>query len=95
MGVPQNHVEAMKWYRKAAKQSYLGVAYDNGEGVPEDSVQAYAWFSVCAAKTSEYGYSGDAKKNKGILKKSMTPAQIAEAQKLSSELWEKYVVPFQ
>jgi hypothetical protein len=25
----------------------------------------------------------------------MTPTQIAEAQKLSSELWEKYVVPFQ
>jgi hypothetical protein len=25
----------------------------------------------------------------------MTPAQIAEGQKLSSELWEKYVVPFQ
>jgi hypothetical protein len=27
--------------------------------------------------------------------KSMTPTQIAEAQKLSLELWEKYVVPFQ
>ena len=37
----------------------------------------------------------DAKKNKGILKKEMTREQIAEAQKLSSEYWEKYVVPFQ
>jgi len=29
------------------------------------------------------------------MEKEMTIAQIAEAQKLSSELWEKYVVPFQ
>jgi hypothetical protein len=36
-----------------------------------------------------------AKRDKRIVKKQMTPAQIAEAQKLSSELWEKYVVPFQ
>ncbi|MFP6771290.1 MAG: hypothetical protein VCE74_02965 [Alphaproteobacteria bacterium] len=36
-----------------------------------------------------------AKKAKGELTKLMTPAQIVEAQKLSRELWEKYVVPFQ
>jgi len=35
------------------------------------------------------------KKGKEIMAKHMTPAQIAEAQKLSSDLWEKYVVPFQ
>ena len=33
-------------------------------------------------------------KNKKNVAKAMTPAQIAEAQKLSRELWEKYVVPF-
>ena len=27
--------------------------------------------------------------------RNMTPAQIAEAQKLSRELWDKYVAPFQ
>jgi len=37
----------------------------------------------------------DAKKYKGIIKKQMTRAQIAKAQELSSELWEKYVMPFQ
>jgi len=36
-----------------------------------------------------------AKENKVIIRKLMAPPQIAEAQKLSSELWEKYVVPFQ
>ena len=33
------------------------------------------------------------KKIKGTLNKTMTREQIAEAQKLSSELWEMYVVP--
>ena len=35
-----------------------------------------------------------AKKGKEIAAKLMAPAQIAEAPKLSRELWEKYVVPF-
>jgi TPR repeat protein len=64
--------------------------YYNGEGVLEDYVQAYAWWSIAATQGI-----ADAKKNKGIIKKKMTREQIAEAQKLSSELWEKYVVPFQ
>ena len=29
------------------------------------------------------------------MEKVMTRARLAEAQKLSSEYWEKYVVPFQ
>ena len=37
----------------------------------------------------------EAKKNKDIIKGWITPTQIAEGQKLSSEYWEKYVVPFQ
>ena len=64
--------------------------YANGEGVLEDYVQAYAWWSVAATRGNK-----DAKKYKDIIKKQMTRAQIAKAQELSSELWEKYVVPFQ
>ena len=36
-----------------------------------------------------------AKKSAGIVEAMLTPQQIADTQKLSSELWEKYVVPFQ
>ena len=36
-----------------------------------------------------------AKKGAGIVEAMLTPQQIAETQKLSSVLWEKYVVPFQ
>ena len=53
-------------------------------------MKAYAWWSISAKQGRK-----NAKKNKAITKEEMTPAQIAEAQKLSSEYWEKYVVPFQ
>jgi len=52
-------------------------------------VLAYAWVSIAAARGQEGG-----KLVKEIIVKGMTPAQIAEAQKLSRELWEKYVLPY-
>jgi hypothetical protein len=64
--------------------------YDDGEGVPEDDAKAVHWYR----KAAEQGRKV-AKKNKGIIQKEMTPDQVAAAQELSSELWEKYVVPFQ
>ena len=39
-GVPENHTEAVNWYRKAAEQGHvsaqfaLGLMYVNGEGCP-------------------------------------------------------------
>lgn len=84
-GVPQNDAEAVKWYRLAAEQgddsaqNNLGHMYGRGQGVPEDFVQAYKWTNLAAAQGNE-----NAKYNKEIVRKSMTPAQIAEAQKLSS-----------
>ena len=95
-GVSKDEAKAAYWYRKAAErgnkkaQSNLGVLFAQGLGVLEDYVQAYAWWSIAATRGNT-----KAKENKSKLKRKMTPAQIAEAQKLSSELWEKYVVPFQ
>ncbi|MFP6705914.1 MAG: hypothetical protein VCE75_07765, partial [Alphaproteobacteria bacterium] len=84
------------WYTKAAKQgsalaqTNLAMRYMAGKGVPENDVRAYAWSSIAAAQGGPI-----APKIKETAAKYMTPAQIAEGQKLSSELWEKYVVPFQ
>ena len=64
--------------------------YANGEGVPEDDVQTYAWFNVAAAQGSDV-----AKKNKEITAESMTNEGRARAQQLAREYWEKYVLPFQ
>ena len=65
---------------KAGAQFNLGVMYYKGEGVLEDYVRAYAWLSIAEAQR-------DAGKRKWVVAKRMTPAQIAEAQKLSRELW--------
>ena len=71
-------------------QRNLGGMHLRGEGVPEDYVRAYAWFSIAAAQGDAHG-----KKAKELFAQLINPAQISEAQKLSRELWEKYVVPFQ
>jgi len=64
--------------------------YAKGLGVPDDYVRGYARVSIAAARGR-----ADGKKAKAIIAKHMTPAQIAEGQKLSRELWGKYIVPFQ
>ena len=85
-GVSKNYKEALKWFTKAAEQGYaiaqnnLGMLYCHGLGVPQSFVKAYMWFCLAAAK----GYL-DATYNRDIIVKNMTPAQIAEAQKLASE----------
>ena len=63
----------------AQAQSNLGVMYNNGEGVPEDYVRAYAWCNLAAAQ----GYE-PAVKAKASLRERMTAKQIARAQELSS-----------
>ncbi len=87
-GVPENDAEAVKWYRKAAEQGdasaqlNLGFMYYKGTGVPENDVKAYQWFSLAAAQGNSTAQS-----NKPIIAKLMTPAQIAEAQRLSTECY--------
>ena len=55
-GVPQNHAEAVKWYRKAAEQDdaraqySLGFMYDLGRGVPQDDTEALKWYVLAAAR---------------------------------------------
>ena len=92
-GVPQDYAAAMKWYRLAADQgnakaqSNLGVMYGNGQGVPQDYVQAHLWWSLAAAGGDKDALKNNALKNRDIVAAKMTPAQIAEAQKLASA-WE-------
>jgi TPR repeat protein len=83
-GVPQDYAEAAKWFRLAADQGLayaqfnLGVMYANGEGMPRDYILAYKWFSMSAAKGNK-----EAVKDREDIAEFMTPAQIAEAQKLA------------
>lgn len=59
-GVPQNYIEAVKWYRLAAlqgnalAQSHLGEIYDTGKGVPEDDAEAVKWYRLAAEQGSAF-----------------------------------------
>jgi TPR repeat protein len=85
-GVPQSDVEAATWYRRAADQgepwaqTNLGVKYAKGQGVPRDYVTAYMWFDLSAAQGDQAAVS-----NRDAAARRMTPAQIAEAEKLARE----------
>jgi uncharacterized protein len=87
LGVPQDYAEALKWCRKAAEQGYagaqglLGYWYERGQGVPQDYVQAHMWFNLAASHERVSG----AVEERDKLASKMTPAQIAEAQKLARE----------
>ena len=54
--------------------------YSQGRGVPKDFVQAYRWYTLAASQGDDL-----AGKFKNHLEKSMTPAQLAEAQRLARE----------
>lgn len=53
-GVPQNYVEAMKWFRKAAEQghanaqNYIGHCHYCGFGVRQDYTESVKWFRKAA-----------------------------------------------
>jgi len=85
-GVPKDKAMSLVWHRKAAEQGYapsqgiLGFMYSWGEGVPQDYVMAHMWYNLTAAQ-------GDSEDRKILdnLSLRMTPAQIAEAQRLARE----------
>jgi TPR repeat protein len=91
-GVPQDYVEAVKWLRRAAEQGFadaqdsLARMYVQGQGVPKDYVQAHMWFNLAASRFSgEAGHINFDAAASDSLAEEMTPAQIAEAQRLARE----------
>jgi len=71
-GMPQDYVEALKWFRLAADQGqanaqcFLGLMYFEGRGVPQN-------------------YVSDAAEYRQALTTKMTSAQVAEARRLARE----------
>jgi len=65
-------------------QSQLGWLYRVGQGVPQDNVRAYMWFNIATAHST-----GDEQKqaaeNRDDVARRMTPAQIAEAKRLTQQ----------
>jgi TPR repeat protein len=79
-GVPLDYAQSVKWYLLAADQGNtdaqiaLGFLYKYGEAVRFDYVQSYKWFELAGSVS-----------DRDIVATMMTPAQIAEAQKLARE----------
>ncbi len=90
-GVPQDDVEAVKWYRRAAEQGHaaaqynLGGMYSQGQGVPQDDVLSYMWLNLAASRFPPGKDRDKAVEGRDAVAERMTPAQIAEAQKLARE----------
>ena len=92
-GVPQDNTKAAKWYRRAAEQGIpeaqvnLGLMYYNGQGVPQDYILAHMWLNLAAAQypASAKKTLNDAVHYKDTVDSLMTPAQIAEAERLARE----------
>jgi TPR repeat protein len=88
--VPQDYAAAVALFRRGAEQgsascqTLLGGMYARGQGVPQDFVQAHMWYNLAAARSDGRGADYDrAERDRTAMK--MTPAQIAEAQKLARE----------
>ena len=60
--------------------------YEHGQGVPQDYVSAHMWLNLAAAPQATDSAARDqAAKERDMLAAKMTPAQIAEAQRIASE----------
>jgi len=92
-GVSQDDVEAAKWCRRAAEQGnamaqmLLGAIYHNGQGVPQDYVQAQMWLTLVGDGFSPSRQSNreTAESLRKVVVAKMTEPQIAQAERLVRE----------
>lgn len=84
----QDHVEAVKWFARAADQGHLesqfllGQCCELGRGVQQDQVEAYKWYNLAAALG--HAKAGEARDK---LARFMNPQQITEGQRRATELY--------
>lgn len=87
-GVLQDDAEALAWYERAARQGNawgqrnLGLMLRDGKGVPRDPIRAHAWLNLAGA--AEEPHPG-ASKDRDELAEGLSPAQLADAQRLARE----------
>ena len=83
-GILENNQAALKWYTLAAAQGValaqnaLGVIHLQGDGVLKDINRGHMWLILSAYNGSDLGA-----KNRDAITKQMTPAGIAETQKMA------------
>jgi len=89
-GVTQDYKEAVRLYGLAAAQGFataqynLGLMYAKGDGVIQDNIYAHMWLNIAASSGL-----ASAVKNRDIVAKTMTAADISKAQGLARECVKK------
>ncbi len=66
-------------------QNNLGFMYSEGQGVPQDYVQAHMWFNLAASRFPPGTDRDQAVKNRDLAARRMTPADVSKAQRLARE----------
>ncbi len=99
LGIEEDDTKAKFWFAKAAEQGLseaqfnLALMYAKGEGVPQDMVTALKWLDLSLASSEPASIDFyEARNLRDKIASQLTPAQIAEAQKLASE-WKKKQTP--
>ena len=88
--IKQDYKQAFKWFSLSAEQGHakagykLGLMYEEGRGTDLEFIKAYMWYRI-----AEVGGENRGSMNRDAIEKKMTPAQIAEAQKLAREWMEE------
>jgi TPR repeat protein len=88
LGVTQDFVEAVKWFRKAAEQGFasaqknLGAMYGRGQGVPQSNTKAFVWSSI-AAESGDEGATA----NRDFAASQLTPEELETAQLLTAKTY--------
>jgi hypothetical protein len=91
--VPEDHAEAVKWFRKAARRGHigarynLGVAHFNGDGAPQDYPLAYFWMKLAVAATPRE-YRAGIEDVKARIGRMLTPEQLEKTERMLRE-WEE------
>ncbi len=86
-----DYATALRLWRPLAEQGYapaqnkLGFMHNKGRGVPQDDVLSYMWFNLAASRYPLTRLRDNAVEGRDAVAERMTPAQIAEAQKLVRE----------
>ncbi len=90
-GITQDYALAAKWYEAAAVQGHvhaqllIASMYQDGWGITQDYVLAHMWLNLAAARLPPGEDRDMAVSNREQIEKLMTPAQVAEAQRLARE----------
>jgi len=104
LGGEADQAQGIQLWRRAAllghseAQWHLGQAFEDGEGISQDIVEAYAWYR-CAVANAEQAPEGkkvegqiaeDARKSLTALLGKLTPDQFATAERLAKRYIEDY-----